>query len=205
MRHSLYSSIVTIWVVDSCWGHPWERAEKALVRRAKPEKTIHTCVNSHSATITANTQTRDWKNLQSKRKWCSHMNVHTLACTHYCPQNHNSQFSLHLKKKKRQLTEEVEWRSKNRSQGSTLQFATPIHTPLAIMPRFISVRQSSTGNERRSHFQWWLIGIKMLHSSRQSIKSNWSELTGWSGKSTAFGPSHFFFPPMHFLLETEDT
>lgn len=100
MRHSLYSSIVTIWVVDSCWGHPWERAEKALVRRAKPEKTIHTCVNSHSATITANTQTHDWKNLQSKRKWCSHMNVHTLACTHYCPQNHNSQFSLHLKKKK---------------------------------------------------------------------------------------------------------
>lgn len=122
--------------------------------------------------------------------------VHTPTSTHlrahitaHRPITASSHF-IKKEEKKRQLTEEVDWTSKNRRQGSVLpQFATPTHTPLAIIPRFISVRQSSTGNERRSLFQRWLIGIEMLHSSRQSIKSNWSESTGRSGKSTACGPS----------------
>lgn len=188
MRHSLFHCRL-------CCGQPSQRAVTAVVIGAKlaEKKNLHTCVSSHSPTITTSTKTHDWKNLQSKRKWCAHINVHTRTCTHYCPQYHNSQFSLHLKKKKRQLTVEVDWTSKNRSEGSTPpQFATPIHTPLAIIPRFISVRQSSTGNEQRGPFQRWLIGIEMLHSSRQSIKSNWSELTGWRGKSTAFCPSYLF-------------
>lgn len=176
--------------MDFCCDRPLGRAVKAPFRGANPEKTIRKCVHTHPQIL----QTHKFviaKNLQSKRQLRAHTNVHTPAYTHYRPQTYNSQLSLYLKrKKKRQLTEEVDWTSKNRRQGSVLpQFATPTHTPLAIIPRFISVRQSSTGNERRSLFQRWLIGIEMLHSSRQSIKSNWSESTGWSGKSTVCGLS----------------
>lgn len=171
------------FAVSVHWSVQWKHfSEELTLRNPSVSVWVHThpqLLQTHKFVIA--------KNLQSKRQLRAHTNVHTPTCTHYRPQNYNSQFSLYRKGKKKKA---VDWTSKNRRQGSVLpQFATPTHTPVAIIPRFISVRQSSTGNERRSLFQRWLIGIEMLHSSRQSIKSNWSESTGWSGKSTACGPS----------------